>query len=91
MGTSPPAILPDADNAVAHFNLGTLNSGRKNYPLALQDFDAALEGNPMDALAMFDRALVKLRMGDKMGADRDFDSAIALDPRCEERRARIVQ
>ena len=84
------AILLDADNGDAYFNRATIYMERKNYPLALKDFDAALEANPMDGLALFDRAVAKLRLGDKTGSDADFDEAIAIDPRYEERRARIA-
>ena len=45
----------------------------------IAEWDAAIEQNPEDVNAYFERGLAKIELGDYSGAVLDFDEAIALD------------
>ena len=73
------------------FTVGSLASGcyqaSLNYkvtPLALADCTRALDGEPLafdDRVATFvNRGIVRMNLGDHVGADRDFDTALGMDP-----------
>lgn len=50
---------------------------------AILDYDAALDAKPNDAELHFGRALARLGSGDSDGADSDFLTARALDPKID--------
>jgi tetratricopeptide (TPR) repeat protein len=50
------------------------------YDLAIQDYTKALEVDPANSFAYYNRGITKDRMGDFEGAVADFSSAITLDP-----------
>ena len=56
---------------------------------ALLDYNAAIEGLPNKAEFHYGRATAKFRAGDQEGADSDFLTARALDPKIDEVFARI--
>lgn len=49
--------------------------------MAVADYTRALEVDPANSFAYYNRGITKDRMGDFEGAVDDFSSAIALDPR----------
>jgi tetratricopeptide (TPR) repeat protein len=49
------------------------------FKLALTDFDKALSLDPGAAIYLFDRAECKSRLGDKIGAIKDYRTACELD------------
>jgi tetratricopeptide (TPR) repeat protein len=51
------------------------------YDKAIVDYTRALEVNPANSFAYYNRGITKDRMGDFEGAVADFSSAIALDPK----------
>jgi tetratricopeptide (TPR) repeat protein len=56
---------------------------------SILDYDAAIEGMPNKADFHYGRATAKYRAGDQDGADSDFLTARALDPKIDETFARI--
>lgn len=50
------------------------------YDLAIQDYTKALDVDPANSFAYYNRGITKDRMGDFEGAVADFSSAISLDP-----------
>lgn len=56
---------------------------------AILDYNAAIEGMPNKAEFHYGRATAKFRAGDQEGADGDFLTARALDPKIDEVFARI--
>ena len=48
---------------------------------ALKSFDQALELEPQNAVAAFDRAKIRLRIKDTRGAIADFTTAVIADPK----------
>jgi tetratricopeptide (TPR) repeat protein len=46
---------------------------------ALPDYDRAIEVDPSLALAYANRGWARLRQGDKLGADKDFEQCFKLD------------
>jgi len=48
---------------------------------AMQSFDKALELDPNNGAAAFDRAKIRLKIGDTKGAIADFTTAIIADPK----------
>jgi tetratricopeptide (TPR) repeat protein len=51
------------------------------YDKAIVDYTRALEVDPANGFAYYNRGITKDRMGDFKGAVADFSSAIALDPK----------
>lgn len=51
------------------------------YDKAIVDYTRALEVDPANSFAYYNRGITKDRMGDFEGAVADFSSAIALDPK----------
>ena len=51
-----------------------------NYVAAVADYTRALEVEPANSFAYYNRGITRDRMGDFMGAVEDFTQAIALDP-----------
>jgi tetratricopeptide (TPR) repeat protein len=47
---------------------------------AIADYTAALEVEPRNSYALYNRGITRDRMGDYAGAVEDFSGAIALDP-----------
>ena len=52
----------------------------ENYNRAIEDFDQALALIPNSAHALFNRGIVKMRKGDRMGGRADIAQAKLLDP-----------
>jgi Tfp pilus assembly protein PilF len=46
---------------------------------ALPDYDRAIEADPSLAVAYTNRGWARLRQGDKLGADKDFERCFKLD------------
>jgi len=57
---------------VFHNILGVDKADKGRYKEALNEFTAAIELNPKDAAAYFNRATLKVRSGDLKGASLDF-------------------
>jgi Flp pilus assembly protein TadD len=51
-----------------------------NYVAAVADYTRALDVEPANSFAYYNRGITRDRMGDFMGAVEDFTQAIALDP-----------
>lgn len=54
---------------------------KKDYPVALENLDEAIEKNPKFSEAYFLRAKIKALIGDRSGALRDLDSTIKYNPK----------
>ncbi|HZC17795.1 MAG TPA: tetratricopeptide repeat protein [Caulobacteraceae bacterium] len=70
------AVRLDPTNAEAFFNLGSIYFHAHKYNLALSELSQAITLKPGYANAFNYRGLVDETMGDRAGADRDFDEAI---------------
>jgi tetratricopeptide (TPR) repeat protein len=70
---------PLAD-AVLHGELGTLLHRVGDHPGALEQYSAAIELDRHNPELHFNRAAVRRYLGDAIGAEQDFDVAIALRP-----------
>jgi tetratricopeptide (TPR) repeat protein len=53
----------------------------KRFDEALADYDAAVNGDPESASALYGRGVAKLRTGDKAGGNKDIAAAKKLDSR----------
>jgi Flp pilus assembly protein TadD len=63
---------PKVQNRVIHNVLGVEKADKGRYEDAFKAFTSAIELNPKDADAYFNRATLKVRSGDLKGASRDF-------------------
>ena len=66
--------------ADAYLNRANLYSDRKDYRLAIADYDQVLRVNPKNAVAYALRGLNYQRRGDNQAAIKDFNSAVRIDP-----------
>jgi len=66
-------------SAEIHNIIGTRCADEENYPEALENFSKAIELNPKDAAAYFNRGTVKIEMGDYSGASADFRNSYNLN------------
>ncbi|MDE2182440.1 MAG: tetratricopeptide repeat protein [Alphaproteobacteria bacterium] len=77
------AIVQDADNpgvlAGAYYNRGNAYFDKKNYELAIADYDHAVKLRANYASAMFNRGLAKKHLGDNAGGDADMAAAKAMN------------
>lgn len=64
--------------AVEHNNSGCRSMKSRDYKTALSSFDKAIELNPKNALALYNRALAKYKLGKYQNAMADFNSVLAL-------------
>ena len=60
-----------------------MRKGKGDSAGALADYDRAIELDPDDPLAYFNRGVLKREMGAKEGALADFTQASAIDPDLE--------
>src|SRR6267378_2355421 len=74
-GKEPAKVL-----AGAFFNRGNAYEAKRQYDLAIQDFDSAIKRNPNDAAAFYSRGSTYFAKGQTERAIQDFDSAIKLKP-----------
>ena len=65
-------IKPRVQKQVIHNVLGVEKADKGRYDDAFQAFTLAIELNPKDADAYFNRATLKVRNGDIKGASLDF-------------------
>lgn len=63
---------PKVQNQVTHNVLGVEKADKGRYKDAFKEFTSAIELNPENANAYFNRATLKVRNGDIKGASRDF-------------------
>lgn len=63
---------PKLQNQVIHNVLGVEKADKGRYEDAFKSFTRAIELNPKDADAYFNRATLKVHSGDLKGASRDF-------------------
>jgi len=54
---------------------------KRQYNLAIKDFDQSIRINPNNAEAVYNRSIAKRRSGDTSGADTDLARAKILDPK----------
>ena len=66
------SLLLKGVKKVFHNILGVDKADKGRYKEALNEFTAAIELNPKDAAAYFNRATLKVRSGDLKGASLDF-------------------
>jgi tetratricopeptide (TPR) repeat protein len=76
-----PAVPAEASRA---FLNGLLQADLRQLPAALQAFDLAVRAAPDWADAVFNRGVVRSRMGDAEGAVRDLQQYLALRPEAED-------
>jgi Flp pilus assembly protein TadD len=75
-----PAIPEFAKlSAEIHNIIGTRCADEGNFSEALQNYNKAIELNPQDAAAFFNRGTIKVRFGDFTGARADFRNAHKLN------------
>ncbi|MDE2110845.1 MAG: tetratricopeptide repeat protein [Alphaproteobacteria bacterium] len=72
-GTGGPAVL-----AGAYYNRGNAHYDKKEFALAIADYDHAILLKPNYPTALFNRGLAKLRSGDKAGGDADIAASKAM-------------
>jgi len=63
---------PEVRNQIIHNVLGVEKADKGKYKDAFESFTRAIELNPKDADAYFNRATLKVSSGDLKGASRDF-------------------
>lgn len=74
-------IQTDILNSEAHFNSARFSQGAGNEDSeAIKQFSICVLLNPKDVAALNNRAISKLKLGDKQGALRDLVRAIKLEP-----------
>lgn len=76
-----PEVPPEASSA---FMNGLLQADLRQLPAAAEAFDAAVRAAPGWADAVFNRGVVRSRMGDAAGAVADFQAYLALRPDAED-------
>jgi tetratricopeptide (TPR) repeat protein len=93
LGRELDAALSDCQHALelqpgADYLLGGrafVYLARKNYALAIADYDADLHllqpGLPADPYALYGRGLAKLRLGNREGGQSDMAAARAIEPK----------
>ncbi|HEV2666557.1 MAG TPA: tetratricopeptide repeat protein, partial [Blastocatellia bacterium] len=59
-------------------NVHRIEKERRDFDGAMADFNKALELNPKDVLASYQRGVMRFERGDNDGAISDFDKAIEL-------------
>lgn len=77
--TPAKEMSPQEFEALVVFNIGNELASRKNPVPAMGYFNRSIEMNPAFDLAYFNRALLKLKLGDRSGALADFKAAKALN------------
>ncbi len=70
----------DPNDAPTFYNRGVAHSGRKEWDLAVRDYDRAIKLEPRFAAALYGRGVAKEQMGDRAGADADIAEARKIDP-----------
>jgi len=75
--------LAHAETAEFYFNLGRENFLNCNYPLALENYNLALQLQPEYAEALNGRGEIYLNVSEYANAEREFSSAIMANPQYE--------
>lgn len=75
------ALAVDADNPLAHYNLGVLEAEEKNYAAAREHFAASVALDPTHPRSQYNLALELQRVGEAEAAASAFQKAIDLDPK----------
>ncbi|HEY3840908.1 MAG TPA: tetratricopeptide repeat protein [Bryobacteraceae bacterium] len=70
----------DSSNATAHFNLGALLLGRKEYADAVPQFRDALATDPKQPMALNNLGAALLGLGKFAEAEEQFQQALRVDP-----------
>ena len=79
LNTSIARKKTTSDNYVYNIN-GVNNADLGKYSEALKYFSKAIENDPTNFVSYFNRASIKMIMGDIEGARKDFNKAQYLDP-----------
>jgi tetratricopeptide (TPR) repeat protein/predicted aspartyl protease len=79
LGSKTPDFLDS--RALVYLRLG-------NYDRAIEDYDAALAGQPKIAWSHYGRGIAKLRKGDTAAGQADIAAAVALSPKIKDEGAR---
>lgn len=79
LNTSIASKKTTSDNYVDNIN-GVNNADLGKYSEALKYFSKAIEDDPTNFVSYFNRASIKMIMGDIEGARKDFNKAQYLDP-----------
>lgn len=82
------AAKNDLDRLIARFpdlvdlrvERGGLAAAEFEFEAAVADYDAVLEAEPTNVMALLSRASARLELGDAKGAGADHDAAIAAEP-----------
>jgi tetratricopeptide (TPR) repeat protein len=74
------AIVKDANNADAHYNMGNLLKHIERNDEALIAYDKAILSNPRDKRFYQNRGTVKSFLGDDLGAIEDFNKVLEIKP-----------
>ena len=86
-----PTTDPAVDRANAVFQLGVSAYDRDRLAEAEASFTAAIASQPAWADPYFDRAVVRLRSGNRSGAASDFESYLRLGPGASDRTTVVAQ
>ena len=84
----------DWDNSYYHSMMGSILQKQKRFGEAIVEYTQALETNPKDVVSLTNRGEIFFLHGWIAQAEGDFDKAIALDPKQENKwanRARILK
>jgi tetratricopeptide (TPR) repeat protein len=71
----------DSQNPNIYYNRGVIYIQLKNYPLAIADYDQAIQLDPNNALYYSNRGIARYRNNQLDQALADYDLAIKLDPK----------
>lgn len=67
-------------NLSTYTNLGILNYRRKRYKEALDNYDTAIGIDPTDEQSRFNRAMLRIEVGDLNNATTDLDTLLLINP-----------
>jgi len=74
-----PLVSQAGDTFEDHFGKGLVHYKKKNFGLALKEFDTAIKIDPGIAKAYYFMGYAKYKRKDFKGALKDFDNAYRLD------------
>lgn len=84
----------DPDNYYFHQMLGATFQRKEKYPESILEYSVAVDLNPSDLVSFTNRGEIYLKLGIVDLASGDFDKAVALDPKSEDKwanRARMLK
>lgn len=84
----------DPDNYYYHQMLGATFQRKEKHPEAVVEYSVACDLNPKDVVSLTNRGEVYFKLGIYELANADFDQAIGLDPKSEDKwsnRARMLR